>query len=404
LTLRRELLRTLLLQGGGAAAMLLAVLWLAATAGPQVQGQFSRIKAEVDLVAALAMLGMPQALFFFLRGGRLSLARALRIAAAVALLALPLAWVWARLSGLGGALAWGLPVVAALAVLHGQWRTLLLDRPGSGWFNLATALPQVLLLVVAVGWSAMAAQGEGALLTGWALAYGLTLLLLAPRLFSVPHQPAPQAGAATPVAAAELLRYGGAAWAAAVLANLSIVLLLRTVDASSGAAALGLFTLAWTLAQLPLLPLNYAAPLLLRQWTGGAVVASVRRPALTVALSGLLLAVAAALLARWRDDIGFGAAYAGLGMLLAVLLLASAAEAVARLLVVRRHAAGRPWHATLAEAGRLLVLLPAWALGRGDLAALAWWWCAATVVSLAILAGLSRSAPFAVLSEERRLP
>jgi hypothetical protein len=68
---KRELLVSFGLQGVGAGAILLATLWLGVQRGPEVQGVFSHIKAEVEFIGAFAMLGLPQALFFYARVGRI---------------------------------------------------------------------------------------------------------------------------------------------------------------------------------------------------------------------------------------------------------------------------------------------------------------------------------------------
>ena len=91
MSLKRQLLVSFGLQGAGAAAVLLATLLLGAQLGPEVQGGFSRIKAEIEFVAAFAMFGLPQALFFYAKSGAMSGRTALRWALACALLALPVA-------------------------------------------------------------------------------------------------------------------------------------------------------------------------------------------------------------------------------------------------------------------------------------------------------------------------
>ena len=121
--LRRELFRTMFVQGSGAAALLLAVLCIGATLGPEAQGHFNRTKAEVEFVAALAMLGLPQALFYFVRQTRLPLPRAMGIGATVAAAGACVAWVYAALAHGPGWLAG--PLFAAAVgscVWHGQLR------------------------------------------------------------------------------------------------------------------------------------------------------------------------------------------------------------------------------------------------------------------------------------------
>ena len=59
--------------------------------GRKCRAAFSRIKAEVEFVAAFAMFGLPQALFFYVKSGAMSGRTALRWALGCALLALPIA-------------------------------------------------------------------------------------------------------------------------------------------------------------------------------------------------------------------------------------------------------------------------------------------------------------------------
>jgi hypothetical protein len=72
LSLRRQFLRSFALQGAGSASVLLATLWLGVCLGPEVQGGFSRTKAEIEFIAAVAMFGLPQSLFFHVNSGRQS--------------------------------------------------------------------------------------------------------------------------------------------------------------------------------------------------------------------------------------------------------------------------------------------------------------------------------------------
>ncbi|MDP3610585.1 MAG: hypothetical protein Q8R98_01905, partial [Rubrivivax sp.] len=69
MSLRKQLLLAFGVQGAGAASVLLATVWLGAVQGPEQQGVFNRTKAEIEFVAALTLLGLPQALFFFVQAG-----------------------------------------------------------------------------------------------------------------------------------------------------------------------------------------------------------------------------------------------------------------------------------------------------------------------------------------------
>lgn len=351
MSLRRQLGVAFALQGGGAAAVLLATLWLGATLGPAQQGAFSHLKSQVEFVAAFAMFGLPQALFFYLQSGRLGAAAARRWALASALLALPLAalfaWLWQGGSPLHAVLA---PAVAA-CVLHGQLRTQLLAGAGTVWFSLLTALPQLLVLAGVVALVGLGGSGTAAWAWLFALAYGVAAGWAWQRL-----RARPQSAVQRPARGRDLLHYGSAAWLAAVLSTAALLAVQRLVEATAGAAALGLFTLAATLVQVPLTPVGYAAPLLLRRWMQQPGAQAARRAARALGLLLLGLALGAAALSTVWPDLGLGAAYDGVTGALAVLLAGAAAEAVARVLAALAGASGRPWVTVRAEAARWTVL------------------------------------------------
>ena len=396
MSLRRQLLATFALQGAGAAAVLLATLWLGARLGPQAQGAFSHLKAQIEFLAAFAMLGLPQALFYFLHAGRLDAARARRWAWATALLALPIAAACGMLWLQHPPPQWlALALAVGTCVLHGQLRTQLLAGPPSAWFNLATALPQMLLLAGVLLLVAAGLAGPQGWLLLFAVAYGVAAAVAWQRLRRHP----PPTSAADPAAAGDLLHYGTAAWLTAVLSTAALLGMQRLVEQWAGSAALGRFTMAATVVQGLLAPVGYAAPLLLRRWMDRPGGAAARRAAAW--LFGLLLALAllvGAVAGVW-PDLGLGPAYDGATRVLALLLAGGAAEAASRLLAVQASAAGLPWVAVRAEAARAAVLLLAalWAWAAGppwpSLAGLAITWSLAAAAAALVFIGHARQAP-----------
>lgn len=367
MSLRRQLGVSFAVQGAGAAAVLLATLWLGARLGPDVQGGFSRSKSEIEFVAAFAMFGLPQALFYHLKSGAMDMPGALRWALASAVVAAAIGSAYGRWShpdAGAGAAAW-LALAIAAAVGHGQLRSLLLVRERTVWFNAMTAAPQVGVLVgVGVVIAGAVGAGPGAWFAVFALAAAWPAALAWQRLRSHPAAAVRLPGA-LPMGRA-LLGYGLAAWLTAALATAAILAMQRWVEHAEGGAALGRFTLAMTLVQVPLTPVNYAAPLLFRRWMEQPGERASRRWA--GRLFGLLAGVAALVaLAAWRwPDLGLGPAYTGAAAALAVLLLGGAADAASRLLTVQKSATGLPWIAVGAEAARWGVLAAGWlALGRG---------------------------------------
>ncbi|MES2993270.1 MAG: hypothetical protein V4844_17745 [Pseudomonadota bacterium] len=357
MSLKRQLLVSFGLQGAGAAAVLLATLLLGARLGPEVQGGFSRVKAEVEFVAAFAMFGLPQALFFFVKSGAMSGRSALRWALGCTLVALPigaLCAAWQRENGVALLLMGG---AVAAAVAHGQLRALLLVRQPTAWFNLLTALPQLLVLAGVLHVLARGTAEASQWLPLFAVAYAGAASIAAWRLRST-RDDAPVASTVTWRA---LAHYGLAAWLTAALATAAILLVQRWVEAAQGAVALGRFTMAMTLVQVPLTPISYAAPLLLRRWMERPGAAASRRVAGVVFATLLVAAALMGLAAGMWPDLGLGVAYAGTTSALAVLLAGGAAEAASRVLTVQASASGRPWIAVRAEAARWAVLAIGWA-------------------------------------------
>ncbi len=363
MNLRRQLLRSFVLQGAGSASVLLATLILGVYLGPEVQGGFSRTKAEVEFVAALAMFGLPQSLFFHVKSGRMSDGAALRWTAATGLIAVAIgASLGLKRVGVGGAVfAAALGLAVGACVVHGQLRGLLLVRERTEWFNVITALPQLLVLVgVAMVVAGIVRDPQPPMI--WWLIYvvafaGAALLAWGKLRTSI--------GRGGDVAAADsgsVLRYGLAAWLAAAMPTAAILFAQRWVEAGEGAAALGRFTLALTLVQVPLTPVSYAAPLLFRRWMERPGARASRRWAARVFLLLLACAVLVYLLAPFWPDLGLGDAYAGATLALGVLLAAGAAEAASRIMAAQATAIGRPWIGVWAEAARWGTLLIAWLL------------------------------------------
>lgn len=358
MSLKRQLLVSFGLQGVGAAAVLLATVLLGAKLGPEVQGAFSRTKTEIEFVAAFAMFGLPQALFFYVKSGALSGRSALRWAFGCALLALPLGAAYAGWrhadDGVYVALLMGMAVSAAVA--HGVLRGLLLVRERTAWFNVITALPQVLVLLGVLHLIARRLPDAHHWPTLFAVACVVAAVISWVRLRAAPDHDVP-----SPVGWRVLGHYGLAAWLTAALSTAAALLVQRWVEAHEGLQALGRFTMAMTLVQVPLTPISYAAPLLLRRWMEQPGAHAARRGALAVFC--LLMAAAALVGAAslvW-PDLGLGAAYAGATLALAILLVGGAAEAASRLLTVQASASGLPWIAVRAEMARWAVLLAGWA-------------------------------------------
>ena len=391
MSLKRQLLVSFGLQGAGAAAVLLATLLLGARLGPEVQGAFSRLKAEIEFVAAFAMLGLPQALFFHVKSGGMDARTALRWALACTLLALPIAalYAMARHAHEGAVAVVLLSVAVAAAVAHGQLRALLLVCERTAWFNVMTALPQVLVLLGVLVAIARGVTGMMDWLVLFAVAFAVAATMSWLRL-----REATDAPTHAQIGWHALGHYGLAAWLTAALSTAAVLLVQRWVEANQGRAALGQFTMAMTLVQVPLTPIGYAAPLLLRRWMEQPGAQASRRVAVMV-----FALLAAAAFGVWIassvwPDLGLGSAYTGATRALAVLLAGGAAEAASRVLTVQASASGLPWVAVRAEAARWAVLAIGWlALPSPALLPVCAVWAVAAWAAAAVFVSHARSTP-----------
>jgi hypothetical protein len=358
-SLRRELLVSFGVQGAGAASVLLATLWLGASQGPEVQGGFNRVKSEIEFAAAFAMFGLPQALFFHVKSRAMSVQGALRWVRWSLLAALPIgaAAAFMQHPREGGLELMGFAVAVAACVAHGELRALVLVGERTAWFNAVTALPQGLVLAgvgaVAVG-VLMPARSVWGLL--FSIAFGAVAAVAWRHLRAVPVAPPATSSAGWRA----LGHYGLAAWLTAALSTAAVLAMQQAVEAAEGRAALGRFTMAMTLVQVPLTPISYAAPLLFRRWMEHSGAHASRRwsAGLFAVLLGIA-AMAALLSLRW-PDLGLGLAYTGATQALALLLVGGAAEAASRVLTVQANASGLPWVAVRAEAARWAVLAIGW--------------------------------------------
>jgi hypothetical protein len=391
LSLRHQLLASFGLQGVGAAAVLLSTLWLGASLGPEVQGGFSNVKSEIEFVAAFAMFGLPQALFFHVKSAQLSGRAALRWAWGCAWLALVIGAVYAAaqhsLLPPMGLVAVSLAVAAC--VLHGQLRALLLVQARSTWFNVLTALPQLLLLV-GVAWAVFGVQ-RGVLQAEsgayqwsllFAMAYGVAALMAWWRLTIGETKQNTCQLTTSSVGWPELGRYGLATWLTAALSTAAVWAAQYGVETTAGRVALGQFTMAMTLAQVPLTPISYAAPLLFRRWIDQPGERASKYWARVLFQLLLLLAALVWVASRWCPDLLLGAAYTGAAQALAVLLVGGAAEAASRVLTVQASARGKPWVGVQAELARWSVLAVGWLLPLSLLTWCAVWSAAASAAAL----------------------
>jgi O-antigen/teichoic acid export membrane protein len=364
----RELAALLLLQGVGSIATLACTMVLAKIDGPQVQGLFNTLKAEMDMLAAVLVLGLPQALFFYLQRGSLTWSTASRIAMAQASLGCILSagyWWWASPAGidLQGSRALLAASICSLAVgasiLQVNSRSGVLALRSTFLFGFVTALPgAMLLLVLLVGLASGRALSRGILFPAiFCVAYGLACLL---SVWIAAHAPARAGSSTKQVPLRELLSYGAATCVPAVLQTLSIVLVLRFIRASSGdAEAVGVFAAALLCLTIGLTPLNFAVPLLFKRWV---VEPEGKRTQALYASYRLVIPVSIVatfliwLLERPLVSLAFGDEYLAYGSVFALASISLLPQALGKLAGVLFNSIGRPALAIPPEAIRVLVL------------------------------------------------
>lgn len=392
---RHELVLAVLLQGGGGLVTLIAALWIGRALGPEQQGQFNLVKSTVEFGAALAALGMPQALYVHAQARRLDPADATRIGARVALLGLPVGALLA-LAALEVDNVWAtlaLAACVALACLQSQWRALTLLGSRSWRFNVVTVAPQLLLLPLAAIVVVQGGVGVGPLAALLAVIWFASSVHAAWELRRVrasgPHD---ATQGAAPLHA--LLCHGAATWVTASLATVSVLVLQRSAEFIGGGTCLGLVSLALLLAQVPLTPLGYTIPLLLKWRLAGNRTDLRISSYMSVAVWPMILfAIVVFVIGRWKTDLWMGEGYAGLHAVVACLLLAGGPDAAMRLMAVDAQAERRAVRTAYAECARGIVvvsgaLVVAWH-GAGSIErpalALAVVWAVAACVAWATL-------------------
>lgn len=376
---------TLVLQGVGATAMFGAVVLIGSRLGPEAQGLFSRTKSEVEFIAALSLFGMPQAAFFFLSSRRLSRTAALRLGGL--LTAVCVAASCAYLVGTRSVSALYLILFAgasASIVAHSILRVVVLALSTTRVFNLVTALPQVMVLLLVL------AVIRGGSLAPWMVTAVLLVAFCAGSAFAwtafgapvvTPGKPSPNSASLK-----ELFGFGAATWVVATLSTATAVFWLRHTEAVAGLTAVGIFSMGLALVQMVLTPFNYAAPLLFKRWMASPGSFSAIRSAL---LAGLVVFVVVAMALQIQGLFPLPkslAAYGGLREMKWPFAFSAVAEVIMRIAGVAANAAGTPWAPALSELVRIAVLGIAVVLGAAaNPVSLATMWAFAAVLAAVAL-------------------
>lgn len=406
------------LQALGAVATLVTGLAVGAVNGPAAQGEYGLWRSTVDVIIALALFGLPQALVQALNQHRAAPDRlwrgSARYLAGVAALALAAAVAGAPLPGVAGAWSVAALLVAAVGgVGHGLVRSFVLCRGTPAAFGALSALPALALCLTV---AASLALDAVTLAAAFAAAGVLTA--------AVSAWQRRQLAAADDWAVGEppqwrrvLSGSGHAALQTAVVALQPWATLLLLRGSGASPEALGHFVLAAQLWQAWAVPAGFVAPLLFarvaratgqgRRWSARA-----SRSAVAVLLAGALaLAGLLALALPPLVRLGFGPAYDPAGPALVWMALSGPALLLNRLGASQLLGEGRFRAATLQSLLRVPLLLGAFALASRmispaspDAAATAGalTWCALEWMSLGVLLVLRRGTPAVTPAAPRR--
>jgi hypothetical protein len=358
------------------------------TLGPGQQGQFNQLKSLIDLGIALAAMGMPQALYIYVQSGRISIDQAWKISLVVGGLGLGTgAFVMLWSLGANPALLTIAGATVVAGCLHTQWRALVLLSPQTMLFNWVTVTPQLLLLPLAAWMVISERTSLVAMSTAMFLIWVTGAVFAGFVVAKLPAQTPTRI--ITPLR--NLFTHGLSTGLTAVFAILATVLLQKAAQQSAGNAGLGVISMALLLAQIPLTPLNYALPLLLRNRLAQTRTPSHQRKAVFISiLSIVVLSGAVWLIGNFRSDMWLGSAYSGLHVLLATLLISSAVEISLRFGGIEAQASLKPWKIAVAEAMRICTLMALWFATLADKSAhtltqLAMGWLMASVVAVVTL-------------------
>lgn len=299
----RHLLGGVAIQGLGAAATFATGLVIAFWQGPEAQGRYGLLRSAADLLLALALFGLPQAMVSALnqRGTRPVALQRLSVRYAAVLLAIAaLGCLLLAVSGadllptwLGGVLALLALLVGSIGwVLQGLLRVFALCRGSATLFAWTSVTPALTLLAGVLLLQSVASQRYELALAASGLA---SALLTVGQLRRLRRQPGWSQGAA--VTWRGLLGESGHAFAqTATLALQAWITLVLMRWHGASVAEVGCFVLAATVFQAFALPTSFVAPLLFARIS--AAMGAGRRYATTGIVARLVaLSVVAALVA-----------------------------------------------------------------------------------------------------------
>ncbi len=404
----RDLLGAVAIQGLGAAATFATGVAIALWQGPEAQGRYGLLRTTADLVLALALFGLPQAMVCAINQHGISPASLQRLNLRYAAVLLTIAGLGCLLlaasgaallpSWLGGALALMALLVGSIGwVLQGLLRVFALCRGSATLFAWTSVTPALTLLCGVLLLLSVASQRYELALAASGLASALLTVWTLQRLR---RQPAWSQGA--PATWRGLLGESGHAFAqTATLALQAWITLILMRWHGASVAEVGCFMLAAYVYQAFALPTSFVAPLLFARISAamgeGRLYATTRIIArlfgLSVVAAGVALAAVPIVVPAW-----FGPGYAATVPAAMVLAVSGPLLVLNRLGVSVLFGQGRfrlaSVHALLCAMAVPGGLWLAWVVGAVDVATgAAAAWLGAEVVGVVMLAWCWKGRP-----------
>lgn len=396
MSLRESVRSASLVQFPGAGLAYLAVIILGVRFGSDGLGTFSLVQTKQQFLATVALLGLPQALVYFVSIGSISRKRQQILTYSVTVFGLLLG-VAVGMRDLGSPSLLGptFGVAVALVVLATMQRSTVLGTGRTRAYSWLTALPQATLFLLVL--TTIALTTPGSPLDLW----------LSITIVTIPYVVASCSGWAVQrlsgakttvqavtrdsalVSSSALLRYALPAALVGIAATGARAGWLSYVNDSSGLSATGLVSAALLISQTVTYPIVLLSPILVHHWADRAD-SRIRRAVLITVLSlvavlilaGGLVTLSATKLGLWDWSVFLPLITAA--WLVALIVSADVADGMAGTLGL---ASGDSWIQAVCEFSRVSVLalavvvghvsslefqLGAWAAGAWACAILAW--------------------------------
>lgn len=354
---RDQIFWTLIVQGGGALSLLLAISILARYLGPVQQGIFSASKVEIEFIGSLAMLGLPQSIFYYINSSKISIFRAKELAGFFGIFAGVVALIYSN-----SVIRWSFldSILFALATLSFVWfmclRSVILSISTSKTFNFITALPQFLVLAYALYAVKVGYVDNFNSSLCLALCYATAVILCLRIIFILNSDKSKIINLYREEPFLNVIHFGVASGIVAICSNASILLSIHGVRNSLGSSSLGIFLFGCSLTQGLLVPINYALPLLLKRWMNKFDTQIVLWVGMIVFFLIFTISMLLCLFQHFFALDKFLRSYSPMLDFLWILVLVASIDAFEKIISVATNAKGAPWLLASSEIFRLAIV------------------------------------------------